>query len=464
MSNPTPKADIPNVNQADVLAHFHSQSNARHHEQQGPLMITSGDGVWVEDIDGNRYLESMSGLWFASLGFSNSALIEAAYAQMQRLPCYHTFNHRSNDACALLAQELQSILPFDNGKLFFVNSGSEANDTMVKLAWYYHAANGQASRKKILTRKGAFHGSSIFGAALSGLAHMHAGFNLPETSCVITLSEPNYYFNAENNESEADYTDRLVRELEHTILSEGADTIAAMIAEPIMGAGGVVLPPQGYFEKVSALLKKHDILFLVDEVVCGFGRTGEWFGSQTFGLVPDMMGMAKGLSSGYQPIGAVAISDPVYQVVAGQSDSLGTFGHGYTYSGHPVASAVALEAFRQYKAMNAPALVREKGRYLRDKLSILENHPLVGEVRSIGLIAAIELVADKSAHLRFPAELLVGKNLEKQALAVGLIVRNMGDTIALCPPFVISKNEIDQLCQRLKLALDNTHTDISRAA
>jgi 4-aminobutyrate---pyruvate transaminase len=452
------------IYELDVKAHFHSQTNPRAHEIAGPLTLTKGDGVFVEDIEGNRFLESMSGLWYANLGFSNRRLIDAAHKQLDTLPCYHTFNHRSNDKCAELAGTLSRLVPLDSAKLFFVNSGSEAIDTMIKTAWYYHTAKGNAARRKIITRDGAFHGSSIFGAVLSGLPHMHTGFNLPADSFVLRARSPNMYRLAEVGETEQEFASRLIEEIKAIIEHEGAETIAAMVAEPIMGAGGVVVPPQSYFAKLSQLLKEHDILLLMDEIICGFGRTGSWFGSLTFGAQPDMIAMAKGLTAGYVPMGAVAISGKVYEAIADQASALGTFGHGYTYSGHPVASAVALEAINIYQEFDTPQRVSALGRKLKAELAPFQNHPLVGEIRCEGFIAGIELVADRKTKTGFAKELQVGKKFERNALKEGLIVRNMNDTIALCPPYIISDEEFALMIAKLGVALDATSRQIKQAA
>ena len=458
------QTEMPGLDQSDIAAHLHSQTSARAHEEIGPLMLTRGDGVFVEDENGQRYLEAMSGLWYANLGFSNARLIEAARCQLETLPCYHTFNHRSNDKCATLAYRLSQIVPLPSPKLFFVNSGSEAIDTMVKASWYYHAARGDVARRKIITRDGAFHGSSVFGAVLSGLPHMHDGFNLPAHDLVLRTCSPSMYRLANEGESEGAFCDRMIGHIQSLIEREGADTIAAMIAEPVIGGGGVIIPPKGYFQKLSTLLQTHGILLLMDEVICGFGRTGNWFGCQTFDARPDMIAMAKGLTAGYIPMGAVALSDHIYQTLADQSETLGVFGHGYTYSGHPTASAIALEALTIYQEMNAPRQAQMLGERLQSGLDQLSHHPLVGDVRRAGFIAGVELVADKANKMAFPNSDMVGRQVERNALGEGLIVRNMNDTIALCPPFIISDDELEMIASRLTAALDKTLRSIAISA
>lgn len=438
----------------DIDLHLHSQTNARAHEQRGPFTLVGGEGCEVVDDSGNRYIEGMAGLWCASLGFNDARLAAVAERQMRRLANYHTFNHRSNDACVALAEALAAISPIPEAKVFFANSGSEANDSMVKLAWYYNVARGKPDKRKILSRQGAFHGSTVLGAALSGLPHMHRFFNLPDVGAIFAAA-PHHYRHARPGESEDDYATRLAEELEALILSEGPDTIAAMIAEPVMGAGGVILPPATYFPKIQEVLRRHDILLLADEVICGFGRTGNWFGCQTYGFQPDMLSVAKGLSSGYMPISAVLIADRIYQAVADGSAQAGVFGHGFTYSGHPVSAAVATEALRLYREIDVVGRARSLGAHLRGALeSRLGGHPLVGEIRSVGLLAGIGLVADPGTRREFDPALKVGTQVELRCRANGAIVRNMGDHIALCPPYVIEPQQIDALVDRLRRALD----------
>ncbi|WP_377806101.1 aminotransferase [Azospirillum sp. A29] len=446
----------------DIDLHLHSQTNARAHEERGPLALVRGEGVHVVDDSGRRYIEGMAGLWCASLGFDEARLADAAARQMRTLATYHTFNHRTNDACVALAEAISAISPIRGGRIFFANSGSEANDTMVKLAWYYNAARGRPEKRKIISRTGAFHGSTVMGAALSGLPHMHRAFNLPDQGVVFTAC-PNHARHAGPGESQEDYATRLSAELEALIQAEGADRIAAMIAEPVMGAGGVILPPETYFPKIQAVLARHDILLLADEVICGFGRTGNWFGSQTFGFMPDMMSMAKGLSSGAIPIAAVALSDRIYQAVADQSAEVGVFGHGFTYSGHPVSAAVAAEAIRIYHEIDVVGRARRLGAHLRAALDeALAGHPLVGEIRSVGLLAGIGLTADPATGRDFDPALRVGAQVERRCLAHGAIIRNMGDNIALCPPYVIEPDQIDALVERLRAALDDVADALSR--
>jgi 4-aminobutyrate---pyruvate transaminase len=441
----------------DIATTVHPYTNLKLHETEGPLVITEGEGVFVRGEDGKMYLEGLSGLWCASLGFSERRLAEAAYRQMLKLPFYHTFAHKAVDIGAELAEKLLSIAPVPMSKVFFVNSGSEANDTVVKLVWYYNNALGRPRKKKIISRLKAYHGVTVASASLTGLANNHRDFDLPIAN-ILHVECPHYYRYGLPGESEDAFASRLADSLEKRILSEGAETIAAMIAEPVMGAGGVILPPATYFEKIQAVLKKYDVLFIADEVICGFGRTGEMWGSITCGLAPDMITCAKALSSGYMPIGAVMISEAIYHALVKQSEKIGVFSHGFTYSGHPVPSAVALETLKIYEQDDILSHVRRIGPRMQAGLRKFAEHPLVGEVRGIGLVGAVELVANKATRAPFDASAAVGPYLSKRAQHHGVILRPLGDSIAFCPPLIIKEAEIDLMLEGFTRALDDTFT------
>ncbi|MDB5818087.1 MAG: aminotransferase, partial [Rhizobacter sp.] len=344
---PTDAARLAHASNAahDIAAHLHPFTNMATHPQVGPLVIERGDGIFVEDDQGRRYLEAMSGLWCASLGFSNARLAKAGNDALNKLPYYHTFNGRSNPAAIELAEKLLTLAPVPMAKVFFANSGSEANDTAVKLVWYFHNAIGKPDKKKIIAREGAYHGVTVAAASLSGLVNNHRDFDLP-LDRMLHVGCPHFYKYAEAGETEETFATRLANELEQRILAEGPDTVGAFIAEPVMGAGGVKVPPTTYFEKIQAVLRKYEVLLIADEVICGFCRTGEMFGSTTFGMQPDILTCAKALSSGYVPISAVMVNETVMTALAANSGKIGIFGHGYTYSGHPVSCAVALETLR----------------------------------------------------------------------------------------------------------------------
>lgn len=435
----------------DIAAHLHPFTNLATHPQVGPLVIRRGDGIFVEDDQGRRYMEAMSGLWCASLGFSNERLAKAGSEALRSLPYYHTFNHRSNEAAIALAEKLLTLAPVPMSKVFFANSGSEANDSAVKLVWYYHNAIGKPDKKKIIARRNAYHGVTVAAASLSGLVPNHRDFDLP-IARILHVDCPHHYRYAEAGESEEAFATRLADALEKRILEEG-ETVGAFIAEPVMGAGGVLVPPATYFEKVQAVLAKYEVLLIADEVICGFCRTGEMFGSTTFGLRPDILTAAKALSSGYVPISAVMVSEKVHAAVAANSGKIGTFGHGFTYSGHPVACAIALETLQVYEDENILAHVKALAPRFQQGLQRYAARPHVGEVRGVGLIGAIELAADPARRTPFDPAQKAGARVAELALEQGLIVRAMGDAVAFCPPLVISAAQIDEMFERFDRAL-----------
>jgi 4-aminobutyrate--pyruvate transaminase len=436
----------------DIAAHLHSFTNLATHPQVGPLVIQRGDGIFVEDDQGRRYLEAMSGLWCASLGFSNARLAKAGSAALYGLPYYHTFNGRSNPAAIALAEKLIAMAPVPMSKVFFANSGSEANDSAVKLVWYYHNAIGKPGKKKIIARRNAYHGVTVAASSLSGLVPNHRDFDLP-IDRILHVDCPHHFRYAEAGESEEDFATRLAAALEQRILDEGPETVGAFIAEPVMGAGGVLVPPATYFDKVQKVLAKYEVLLIADEVICGFGRTGEMFGSTTFGLKPDILTAAKALSSGYVPISAVMVNEKVHAAVAANSGKIGTFGHGFTYSGHPVACAIALETLKVYEDENILAHVQSLAPQFQQGLRSHAGRKYVGEVRGVGLIGAIELYADPAKRTPFDPAQKAGARLAELALAQGLIVRAMGDSVAFCPPLIITAEQIDDMFARFGRAM-----------
>ncbi len=442
----------------DLSFHLHPATNLRSVQAEGPLVITRGEGVYVYDDEGKRYLEGMAGLWCASLGFSERRLAEAAYRQMCELPFYHSFAGKVPAISTELAERLIGMAPAGMAKVLFANSGSEANDTAIKLAWYINNALGRPQKKKIISRQRAYHGVTIASGSLTGLAFAHTDFDLP-IARILHTDCPYYYRGAQPGESEEAFAARLAANLEQLILREGPDTVAAFFAEPVMGAGGVIVPPATYFDRVQPILKKYDILFVVDEVICGFGRTGHMFGSQTFDLQPDIMTLAKALSAGYVPISANLVSGKVYEILLAQSDKLGIFGHGYTYSSHPVPAAVALETLKIYDELDIVAQVRRVGPRMQAGIRSFADHPLIGEARGIGLIGAVELVRDKTTRQSFEPKAGVAAYLVRRAQHHGAILRNMpGDIVAFSPPLVISESEIDELMGCFGKALDDTWT------
>jgi 4-aminobutyrate--pyruvate transaminase len=439
----------------DVAYQLHPFTDLRKHEAEGPLVMTGGKGIYVWDEGGREYIEALSGLWCTSLGFGEARLVEAAERQMRRLPYYHLFSHKAHDVAIDLAERLIALLPVPMSKVFFNSSGSEANDTAVKLVWYYNNALGRPRKKKIISRLRAYHGTTVAAASLCGLHPMHRDFDLPIPN-VRHADCPYFYRYGRPGESEEAFAARLAESLDQQILREDPDTVAAFIAEPVMGAGGVLVPPATYFERVQEVLRKHDVLLIADEVICGFGRTGRMFGSETFGLRPDIVVMAKALSSGYLPISATAISEPIYQALLSQSDRLGYFAHGHTYGGHPAACAVALEALRLYEERDIVGHVQRVGPRLQAGLRRLADHPLVGDVRGVGLIAGVELVRDRASRAAFDPPGSAGLTFQARAQERGLIVRGLQDTVALCPPLIITESEVDELLARFEAALEDT--------
>ena len=441
---------------ADSRYHLHAYTQLRQLEREGPLVIVRGDGVHVIDEQGNRYLEGMAGLWCAALGFSEARLVAAATKQLQTLPYYHTFSGKVPGPVADLVEALMRWAPVPMARVLFANSGSESNDTAVKLVRYYHNAIGRPRKKKIIARDKGYHGVTVAAASLSGLPMMHKHFDLPIEG-VVRVGCPHAYQFARDGESPEAFAARLAQELEATIEREGPETIAAFIAEPVQGAGGVIVPPPGYFDLVQPILKKHDILLIADEVVTGFGRLGQAFGTQVYGLQPDLITVAKQLTSAYVPMSALYVSDRIYQAVADASAKVGVFGHGYTYGGHPLACAVALEALRIYESDRIVEHVQRVGARLQAGLRRYRGHPLVGDVRGLGLIGAIELAADPAARKPFEPGRGVGAYLVRQAQAHGLILRVMaGDIVAFSPPLVISEAEVDEMLEKFDRALADT--------
>jgi len=448
----------------DIASLVHPYTNLRLHQTKGPMIITRGRGVHVYDDQGKEYIEGMAGLWCASLGFSEPRLVEAAQRQMAMLPFYPGFAHKSHEPGIELAERLLKILPVPMSKVFFCNSGSEANETAIKIIWYFNNALGRPKKKKIIGRVRGYHGVTVATGSLTGLPTIHRDFDLPIAN-FIHAGCPHHYRFAKPGESEEDFSTRLAAELDAQIEREGADTVAAFFAEPVMGAGGVVVPPRTYFDKIQPVLRKHDILLVADEVICGFGRLGTMFGMETVGMKPDIVTVAKQLSSGYQPIGATIISEPIFEAMVAESDKIGLFAHGFTHSGHPVAAAVAVEMLKIYEERAILDHVRAIVPHFQERLRLLGAHPLVGEARGVGLVGGLELVSDKRSKEAFNPALGIGGLAYELAQEEGLIIRALGDTLGICPPLIVSDAEIDQLFDRLGTALDRTAAELrARAA
>ena len=447
-------ATLTNFAARDVEALLHPATNLATHRTTGPMLLERAEGIHVWDAAGKEYIEGLAGLWCTGLGYGNTELVEAAAEQMRKLSFTHLFGGRSHEPAIQLAEKIKEIAPCPTSKVFFTSSGSEANDSQIKLQWYYNNAIGRPNKKKIISRMRAYHGVTIAAGSLTGLPIFHADFDLP-IARILHTDTPHYWRNAKDGESEEEFASRLAGKLEALIEREGPETIAAFIAEPVMGAGGVIVPPKTYFAKVQAILRHYDIAFIADEVICGFARTGSMFGSQTFGMQPDTVTMAKAITSAYMPLGAITVPEHVYQAMVDESKKIGMFAHGFTYSGHPVASAVAVKTLEIYERIDIVGHVRKVAPVFQERLKAFDAHPLVGETRGVGLLGGIELVKDKKSRQSFDPRQGVGAKVTVFAQEEGLICRPVaGDTIALCPPLVITAEQINTMFDRLARALD----------
>lgn len=445
---------LSNAQTRDVEALLHPYTDLVRHRSVGPVIFDHAQGIYIYDDKGRDYIEAMAGLWCTALGWGDAELVEAASEQMRKLAFGHLFAGRSHEPAIALAEKLKEIAPFKVAKVFFANSGSEANDTQIKLYWYANNALGRPNRKAIISREKAYHGVTLASASLTMLPANHRSFDLPFDFVRYTEC-PHYYRAGRTDEDEAAFSERMAAGLTALIEKEGPDRIAAMIAEPLQGAGGVILPPRGYWEQIGKVLERYAIPLIVDEVITGFGRTGKWFGSETYAMKPASMTIAKALSSAYLPISAVLLGDELAAAVEAESGRIGTFGHGFTYGGHPVACAVALKTIEIYQTRDVVGHAARMAPPFQQQLQALCTHPLVGEAQGVGLIGGIELVADKQSRKSFDSGRQVALTAARFAQEEGVIVRPlMGDRLAICPPLVIVEVEIDELFSRLRRGLD----------
>ena len=453
---------LSNLAVRDIETLVHPYANLARLRQTGPLVIERGEGIYVYDSEGKPYIEGMAGLWCTALGYGNEELVEVAAAQMRKLSFAHLFNGRSHDPAIELAEKLKEIAPVPISKVFFCNSGSEANDTQVKLVWYLTNARGKPSKKKIISRMKGYHGVTVASASLTGLAGNHRDFDIPLPGFLHTGC-PHHYRFAQDGETEEEFASRLADELEALVVKEGPDTVAAFIAEPVMGAGGVIVPPKTYFPKIMAICAKHDVFVISDEVICGFGRLGTMFGCEKFGFKPQSISVAKALSSAYLPIAAVMIPELMYEALLAESKKIGSFGHGFTYGGHPVSAAVAVKVLEIYVRDRIIEKAAKRAPLFQARLAALNGHPLVGEARGVGLIGGVELVADKASKRLFDPQHGVGAQVVRFAEQEGLIVRVVaGDVLTISPPLVIGAAQIEELFNRLTRALDRTLDWVTR--
>jgi L-2,4-diaminobutyrate transaminase len=453
------------VEDLDKEYFFHPFTNLRSHEESGPLTMVSGHGTTLVDTRGREYLDAMAGLWCVNVGYGNSEIAETLRAQAEKLGYYHTFASMGNEPVALLSQRLVTMAPGRMSKVFFGNSGSDANDTQVKLVWYYNNVLGRPDKKKIISRLRGYHGVTVMSASLCGLPGMHRGFDLP-LPMVKHTAAPHRLWNHVEGQTEEQFAASLAQQLEQLILAEGPDTVAAFIAEPIQAAGGVIVPPSAYFPAIQEVLRRHDVLMIADEVVCGFGRTGEQFGSQVFGIEPDLITVAKGITSAYIPLSACIVSEKVWDVLSSGQDTYGLFQHGYTYSAHPLAAATALTNLDIIERDGLVAQAKSRGAYLHGRLqAAFDGHPLVAEVRGHGLLGAVEFAASTGPLRPFEPQGKFAAAVVARTRELGVISRALpsADSMAFSPPFVVTEEEIDAIVGAARQALDEVAAELRLA-
>ena len=439
----------------DIEFHLHSYTHPQTLEDEGPHILSKGDGIYVYDETGKKFIEGMSGLWCTSLGFSEKELVDTISEQLKKLPYYHSFAGKTANPAINLAEHLIKISPVPMSKVYFANSGSEANDSAIKMVWYYNLARGLPEKRKIISRKKGYHGVTLAAASLTGLPYAQNGFSLPLEFVRHTMT-PDYFNEANKNESEEQFSDRLASELENLILKEGPETVAAFFAEPVMGAGGVIIPPKSYFPKVQKVLEKYDILLVADEVICGFGRTGNLWGCETYNIKPDIIISSKCLTAGYFPMGAVIVNKDFADEFTSVSEDAEEFPHGFTAGGHPVGCAIALKAIDVITNEGLLDNVRSVSPYFHERLNEFNDYEHIGETRGIGLMAALEMVKDKKTKEPFEGHLNMGDKIANMSIDNGLICRPLGPSIVLCPQFIINKVQIDEM-------FDSLHNTLKQA-
>ena len=443
------------LEEMDRQSFLHPYTPLADHLETGPMIVQSAQGVMIKDTKGREFIDGMAGLWCVNIGWGREEVVEAIAKQARELAYFHSFASMGNEPAIRLADRLTRMVPGEMSKVFFGNSGSDANDTHVKMVWYYNNLRGKPAKKKIISRIRGYHGVTVAAASLTGIQMVHNAFDLPLNTMLHTET-PHYWRNAEPGMTEREYSVSLAKKLEDMIVAEDPDTVAAFIAEPIMGAGGVVLPPEGYFEEIQKVLDRYDMLMIADEVICGFGRTGQAFGSDALNIKPDMVTIAKGLTSGYIPMSGSLISDKVWNVLLEGSPEVGAFAHGYTYSAHPVAAAAAMANLDIMEREDLTGHCSKVGAYFQRKLrDAVAEHPLVGEVRGMGLIAGVEMVANKATKEPLPLSLKAAPKLSKYCLEEGLVSRALMqiNAVSFSPPLVITESEVDEMIARFSRAL-----------
>ncbi|WP_170791288.1 aspartate aminotransferase family protein [Ruegeria lacuscaerulensis] len=454
ITNHMPTADLQAL---DAAHHMHPFSTNADLSKDGARVITRAKGIYLSDSEGEQILDAMAGLWCVNIGYGRDELADAAARQMRELPYYNTFFKTTHVPAIALANKLSELAPGDLNHVFFAGSGSEANDTNIRLVRTYWAEKGQPDKNIIISRHNAYHGSSVGSASLGGMAGMHAQGGIPIPN-VHHINQPNWWAEGGDMAPE-EFGLARARELEEAILELGENRVAAFIAEPVQGAGGVIVAPETYWPEIQRICDKYEILLIADEVICGFGRTGSWFGSQTMGIRPHIMTIAKGLSSGYAPIGGSIVNDDIAKVI-GDTE----FNHGYTYSGHPVAAAVALENLRILEEERIVDHVRDVAApYLKKKWEALTSHPLVGEAKIVGMMGSIALTPDKSSRAKFASEAgTIGLICRERCFANNLIMRHVGDRMIISPPLIVTPADIDEMFLRIHKSLDEAHAEITK--
>ncbi|AGT09179.1 aminotransferase [Paracoccus aminophilus] len=427
--------------------------------ERGTVVVTHGEGPYIFDTNGKRYLDANSGLWNMVAGFDHAGMAEAAKAQYDRLPGYHAFFGRMSDQTVMLSEKLVEVSPYDRGRVFYTNSGSEANDTMVKILWFLHGSEGNPQKRKILTRWNAYHGVTAVSASMTGKPYNEV-FGLPLPG-FIHLTCPHYWRFGKDGETEEEFVARLAQELDDTIQREGADTIAGFFAEPVMGAGGVIPPAKGYFQAVIPVLKKHGIPVISDEVICGFGRTGNTWGCQTYGFTPDAIISSKNLTAGYFPMGAIILGPELADRVEAAVEKIEEFPHGFTASGHPVGCAIALKAIDVVMNEGLAENVKRLAPRFEAGMKRLAENPNIGEYRGVGFMWALEAVKDKATKEPFPASLSVSERIANSCTDHGLICRPLGQSIVLCPPFIMTEAQMDEMFEKLEEALKKVFAEVA---
>lgn len=436
----------------DLKSVFHGFSNFGTLKENGPVVMSRGDGIYVEDSHGKRYLEGNSGLWNMVVGFNHPELVQAACEQYQKFPAYHAFFGRVSEPAVALSEKLLEIAPVPMDKVFFTNSGSEANDTVVKMLWMINRGLGKPHRRKILSRTNAYHGVTAITASMTGKDYNDA-FGLPMDGFLFADC-PHHWRFATDGESELEFSARCARNLEAQIEAEGSDTIAGFFAEPVMGAGGVIPPSEGYFEAIQPILKKYDIPLIADEVICGFGRTGKLWGCQTYDINPDILVASKCVTAGYFPMGAIMVSQAIVEKLNAAAEEFEEFPHGFTTAGHPVGCAIALKAVDIILNQGVFNNIGNVSPHFQERLQSFASHPHIGEARGIGLMGALELVGDKENKTRFPPDQPVAEQIANMALKNGLICRPIGQAIVVAPPFIITRDQIDELFDKLQKTIE----------